>query len=76
MYSYKKAPKGGNAVKKKKILGFGAAFCAGMLSLSACGQQQCSYGPPPSESDSEYSVTEEEVQDVYGPPVAEEDDAQ
>ena len=63
-------------MKKIKRLGFGAAFCAGMLSLSACASApQGAYGPPPAEPDPDLSVTEEEIQDVYGPPVAEEGDA-
>ena len=58
---------------KKRKLGAAALFCVGMLSLASCTQPQNSYGAPNSESDSGcYDSMNDEPQDVYGPPVAEE----
>lgn len=57
---------------KKRKLGAAALFCVGMLSLASCTQPQTSYGAPNSESDSGcYDSMNDEPQDVYGPPVAE-----
>lgn len=69
-------------MKCRQKLGLGAAFCASMLSLSACGIPSLIYGPPEAYEDSggqtpigtpEYSTIDEseDVQAVYGPPTLE-----
>ena len=48
-----------------------AAFCAGMLSLSACTEPVDVYGPPSSmQTQSGMQSVTEEPQVVYGPPAA------
>lgn len=48
-----------------------AAFCAGMLSLSACTEPVSVYGPPSSvQTQAGMQSVTEEPQDVYGPPSA------
>ena len=61
-------------MKKTKKIGLVSAFCTAMLSLTACTQPSNVSDPPSAESSaagSEYDLSSaEEVQDVYGPPVA------
>lgn len=53
---------------------FSAAFCIGMLSLSACTEPVTVYGPPSSmQSQNGMQPVTEEPQEVYGPPLAGED---
>lgn len=59
-------------MKRRPKIGLGAAFCAGMLSLSACNTEQPLYGVPDAVEidDPAYSAVDEseEIQAVYGPP--------
>ena len=58
-------------MKQSRKKAVSAAFCAGMLSLSACTEPVSVYGPPSSmQTQAGMQSVTEEPQDVYGPPAA------